>query len=215
MKLPRLDPRWYALPSVFAVMIAGAFTGSAIGSAPIPQRVGDTIPAAHSDRGVDAAERKTGEPRPDHYPLVTPAGTIPVAALAMHGRLRHTRTLWSDRPDYVPLAPDRAHPGRGDETDRFEPRQPDRHPRALVRRTREEPAVSVIGAAERLDRPRLRKLASAETGPGRGKPIASVNPPVASGASALEISGETSMAFDTEQAAAGKIATEVLATTAE
>lgn len=34
---------------------------------------------------------ETGKTRlPDHYPLVTPTGTIPVSQLALHGRLRDT-----------------------------------------------------------------------------------------------------------------------------
>ena len=88
MKLPRLDPRWYAAPLIAAIVAAGALSGSAIGSTPILARSESMIPEAPRNAGIGEFRLDTRKPPPNHYPLVTPTGTIPVTELARHGRLR-------------------------------------------------------------------------------------------------------------------------------
>ena len=88
MKLPRLDPRWYAAPLIAAILAAGALSGSAIGSTPILARSESMIPEAPRNAGIGEFRLDTRKPPPNHYPLVTPTGTIPVTELARHGRLR-------------------------------------------------------------------------------------------------------------------------------
>ncbi len=102
-KPTRLDPRWYAAPLLVAVVVAGAVGGSAIGSTPILKNAEAVLPEARHGPQVGDYEPDRAPPPPDHYPLVTPTGTVPVAALAVHGRLRNSRDTWWDRPDVVPL----------------------------------------------------------------------------------------------------------------
>ena len=52
MKLPRLDPRWYAAPLIAAIVAAGALSGSAIGSTPILARSESMIPEAPRNAGI-------------------------------------------------------------------------------------------------------------------------------------------------------------------
>ena len=97
----RLNPRFAAICLAIAVAGAGAAGGAAIGSSPVLKRADSAVPTAQRNAGVGDFELDTSEPLPDHYPLVTPSGTIPVAALAAHGRFRGERQSWADRPDYV------------------------------------------------------------------------------------------------------------------
>lgn len=74
---------------------------------------------------------------PNHYPLVTPSGTIPVAALALHGRLRGTReALWDD-PGAIALRADYGDELRDHEIDRLA------NDREIVRSVRRNRAVRV------------------------------------------------------------------------
>lgn len=103
-KGPRpIDRRWIAAPLLLAVAAAGALSGKAIGSVSM-LRPSDERPAVSTPERPPLAYDRSGQERlPDHYPLVTPTGTVPVVALALHGRLRQTGERWSDVPDRVPL----------------------------------------------------------------------------------------------------------------
>jgi hypothetical protein len=104
MKTARLDSYWYAAPLVALVVLAGAISGIAIGSASVVKRERVSIIEPAKDRGTGRFKRGYSEPLPNHYPLVTPNGTVPVAALATHGRLRNSRgSGWPDRTDHVPV----------------------------------------------------------------------------------------------------------------
>lgn len=83
--------------ALFGVVLGGMLTGEAIGDTPILQKRGHkfAIPQTPAPEVSRTASRNT----PDHYPLVTPEGTIPVAELAFHGRLRDQRLEWFDQGD--------------------------------------------------------------------------------------------------------------------
>lgn len=103
-KPTRLDPRWYAAPLLAAVAVAGAFSGSAIGSTPMLSNAASTLPESPPPARGGASAPAVAASLPDHYPLVTPDGTIPVAELARHGRLRHAYADWDAPYDYAALA---------------------------------------------------------------------------------------------------------------
>ena len=74
--------------AVAVVAIAGAVSGATIGESPVLTRGhSDTLPQAQMVTAANEAMRNGKRP-PDHYPLETPQGTIEVAELALHGRLR-------------------------------------------------------------------------------------------------------------------------------
>ena len=98
-----IDRRWIAAPLLVAVAAAGALSGKAIGSVSMLRPSDDRPAVSTPERPPLAPDRSGQEPLPDHYPLVTPTGTVPVVALALHGRLRQTGERWSDVPDRVPL----------------------------------------------------------------------------------------------------------------
>lgn len=84
-----------------ACALGGAIAGNALGSTPVLDR--STIGSfyqAHETAPGDQAQR---EPLPDHYPLVTRAGTVPVGELSMRGLYsqRRYRAL-AYYADYVP-----------------------------------------------------------------------------------------------------------------
>ena len=90
--------------ALFGVVLGGMLTGEAIGETPMLQKRGHEFaipqtPAPSQASNARAASRNT----PDHYPLVTPKGTIPVAELAFHGRLREQRMDWFDQGDAARL----------------------------------------------------------------------------------------------------------------
>jgi hypothetical protein len=99
------------LTAVGAVAIGGAVAGATIGNSPVLSKgIGTSLPEQRINYAADAGLGETGVHTPDHYPLVTPDGTIPVAQLSLRGRLRDTRGSWNARePDYIPLDAD--HPG--------------------------------------------------------------------------------------------------------
>ena len=93
--------------ALFGVVLGGMMTGAAIGETPMLQKRGHEFaipqtPAPSLASNARAASRNT----PDHYPLVTSEGTIPVAELAFHGRLRDQRMDWFDQGDPARLGAD-------------------------------------------------------------------------------------------------------------
>lgn len=93
--------------AVALITMAGALSGAAIGDSRILERDRyDTLPEAQVVTAGNAGLR-TGERPPDHYPLKTPEGTIEVAELALHGRMRGSNdgVWWEERGgDRVELA---------------------------------------------------------------------------------------------------------------
>lgn len=81
--------------AALACALRGAVAGTAIGSTPILDR---SVLAAYyqsHDAGAVEARRRA---LPDHYPLVTPQGTVPVAALAERGLFSQARYRALDAP---------------------------------------------------------------------------------------------------------------------
>lgn len=95
--------------AVAVITLAGAFSGAAIGDSRILERDRyDTLPEAQVVTAGNN-ELRAGERPPDHYPLKTPKGTIEVAELALHGRMRGSADgLWWEAhgDDRVELAGD-------------------------------------------------------------------------------------------------------------
>lgn len=65
-----------------ACALGGAVAGNALGSTPVLDR--PTVGAFYQQHDLDYNEA-TQEPLPQHYPLVTREGTVPVAALSDRG----------------------------------------------------------------------------------------------------------------------------------
>lgn len=77
--------------AVAGVAIGGAVAGSELGTSPVLSR---SLFGAYYQQHPDAADdgAMTAElPPPDHYPLVTPQGTVPVAALRTRGLYSQAR----------------------------------------------------------------------------------------------------------------------------
>lgn len=76
--------------AALASVVAGALAGDALGSAQMLDR---SALGAYYQSHEDAkpAEANRDERPPDHYPLVTPTGTIPVAALSTRGLYSQAR----------------------------------------------------------------------------------------------------------------------------
>ena len=66
----------------------GAVSGQAIGETPMMRGGTDETISSAGALATDHSRIANSEPLPDHYPLETPEGIIPVAELALHGRLR-------------------------------------------------------------------------------------------------------------------------------
>ena len=78
----------HILGAVAVVAIAGAVSGATIGDSPVLDRgQTETMPTAQIVSASNAAMRNA-ERLPDHYPLKTPNGTVEVAELSLHGRMR-------------------------------------------------------------------------------------------------------------------------------
>ncbi len=88
------------LGAVAVVAIAGAVSGATIADTPMLTRShSDTLPEAQIVSVGNQALRSAERP-PNHYPLVTPDGTIEVAELALHGRMRDRGgAMWWDDGD--------------------------------------------------------------------------------------------------------------------
>jgi hypothetical protein len=66
-----------------ACALGGAVAGNALGSTPVLDR--STIGSFYQSHGTVEGLAPPREAPPDHYPLVTRAGTIPVGELSMRG----------------------------------------------------------------------------------------------------------------------------------
>ena len=78
------------LAAVAVVAIGGAVSGAAIGDSPVlPRSSQETLPEAQVSF-VPGSHKTSAERPPNHYPLETKDGTIPVAELSLHGRYRDT-----------------------------------------------------------------------------------------------------------------------------
>ncbi|MGE5952551.1 MAG: hypothetical protein ACM308_02855 [Qipengyuania vulgaris] len=91
----------HILGAVAVVAIAGAVSGATIGESPVLKRgLTETMPTAPIVSASSAAMRRA-ERLPDHYPLKTPNGTIEVAELSLHGRMRDRGgdLWWEGRDD--------------------------------------------------------------------------------------------------------------------
>lgn len=145
------------LAATVAVAAGGAFAGGAIGSTPMVMKgIGSAMPSAElgpSDYIAGSAEEVR---QPDHYPLVTPEGTVPVAELALRGRLRDTRHAWSyGEPEYVPA--DSAFPEQYSEADlarlsEWEPQPGREAERVAVHRGSDRGTAQAPRAADKRDR---------------------------------------------------------------
>lgn len=85
-----------------ACALGGAFAGHAVGSTPVlmPSELETYYQNHESSAGFDNARTAL----PDHYPLVTRAGTVPVAALSdrgLYSQRRYQATIMA--ADYGPM----------------------------------------------------------------------------------------------------------------
>ncbi len=93
----RFTPQMLGAAAVIGM--AGAVSGAAIGESPILTRShSDSLPQSTVVSTANKSLTQRGSP-PDHYPLETKHGTIEVAELALHGRLRERggKMWWEDR----------------------------------------------------------------------------------------------------------------------
>lgn len=141
----RIDRRWLVAPLLGAAMLAGAMSGSAIGSAPVIARHADPPPIAVRAAEFERSSARSAAVRrlPDHYPLVTPTGTVPVAALATRGRYRDSHDGQLERR--AQLALDDQWAMSEDEIDRLERWEPG--PRPAPRTTTAPEVLAVAEAA--------------------------------------------------------------------
>ncbi|MBX7528562.1 hypothetical protein [Qipengyuania vesicularis] len=166
----------HLLGAIAVVAIVGAVSGASVGDSPILIRGHhESLPEARIVRAANADLRDTSRP-PDHYPLETPQGTVEVAELALHGRLRDRGgdMWWEDRSadranmsagyDFAATAsPERiAHEerllaftgGRGEFQERHEAREAAQAPQAPappeppIRLTRAEAPMALAEPAE-------------------------------------------------------------------
>lgn len=72
-----------------AFALGGAIAGNAIGSTPITDR--STIAMFYQSHDTAAAEQPDRRALPDHYPLVTRSGVVPVAELSDRGLFSQAR----------------------------------------------------------------------------------------------------------------------------
>jgi hypothetical protein len=93
-----LSPRLLGVSA--AVLVAGIAAGAALGTVPPMQQRGtaEWLPEA---RPVAFAHRRQAD-LPDHYPLVTRAGTIEVHELGERGLYRQARYAWRQLDAYYP-----------------------------------------------------------------------------------------------------------------
>ena len=78
----------HIIGAVALVTLGGAVSGAYIGTSPVLEREArDSLPEASIIMASNPSAGSSERP-PDHYPLVTPERTVPVAELALRGRLR-------------------------------------------------------------------------------------------------------------------------------
>lgn len=89
------------------VTLGGAVSGAYIGTSPVLEREArDSLPEAPIIMASNPSAGSSERP-PDHYPLVTPERTVPVAELALRGRLRdsaHAHWMRGDDGEGTQLA---------------------------------------------------------------------------------------------------------------
>lgn len=87
-----------------ACALGGAVAGTAVGSTPILDR--PTLGVYYqSHQAAEHAQDATLRPLPDHYPLVTREGIVPVAQLSERGLFSQARyRAMYGATDYAPLA---------------------------------------------------------------------------------------------------------------
>ena len=84
-----------------ACALGGAVAGNALGSTPVLDR--STIATFYQTHESAEPLAREGQPLPDHYPLVTLNGTVPVGELAMRGLYSQARyRAYAYAVDYVP-----------------------------------------------------------------------------------------------------------------
>ena len=162
------------LGAVAVVAIAGAVSGATIGDSQVLMRGHtDTLPEAQIVTAANAEMRTMRNP-PNHYPLETKDGTIEVAELALHGRLRDRGgdMWWEGREDdrammgagydfYATASPERIEHERrllafhaGNEAQPLAPRQP----------TRAEAPMALAEPAEIVREPEVIKASEERIG---------------------------------------------------
>lgn len=94
--------RFYLIGAGVACGLSGAVAGNALGSVSVLDR--STLAAYHQSHGsLDAAS--PGRALPDHYPLITRTGIVPVAALSERGlysQPRYRRFAYAGGPGTAP-----------------------------------------------------------------------------------------------------------------
>ena len=96
----------HMLGAMAVIAMAGAVSGATIGESPILTKShADNLPQSVIVSTSNAALTNKDSP-PNHYPLETENGTIEVAELALHGRLRDRggKMWWQDREAGEPAA---------------------------------------------------------------------------------------------------------------
>ena len=92
--------------AVALTAIAGAASGAAIGQSPMLKELASETALPQTAAAAQAtASREAPRQLPNHYPLETPQGTVEVAELALHGRMRDRGgDLWWERRKSEPTA---------------------------------------------------------------------------------------------------------------
>lgn len=96
------------LGTCLACALGGAIAGSSLGSTPVLARA-DTDTFAPADVAASyqpIAVSEPNQPTPDHYPLVTPRGTVAIADLSNRGLYSQARYRANDEYVAVRLASD-------------------------------------------------------------------------------------------------------------
>ena len=96
------------LGTCLACALGGAIAGSSLGSTPVLARA-DTDTFAPADVPANyqsVAASEPNQPAPDHYPLVTPRGTVAIADLSDRGLYSQARYRANDAYVAVRLASD-------------------------------------------------------------------------------------------------------------
>ena len=106
-----------------ACVLGGAIAGNALGSTPVLDR--PTIESFYQTHESGGGQLAVREPLPDHYPLVTKAGTVPVGELATRGlysQARYRAVLYA--ADYGPSEAELREYGRTHDNSRHDGSDP-------------------------------------------------------------------------------------------
>ena len=92
------------LGTCLACALGGAIAGTSLGSTPVLARADTDTMQPSGSPAIDhsVAVSQSTQPSPDHYPLVTPRGTVAVANLSERGLYSQTR--YRDSDAYVATA---------------------------------------------------------------------------------------------------------------